>query len=139
MKYFFILILVLAVLFKAMPGSPPNTSKTYHDGNYGILVSAEQDTYLEVESKYLDECGCHSKNLYYTKIGGWFQPTKRILMLSAKNVSSSDRMQFRKENNNPLSPVKIYIASDPSEKYFYTFTPSSTFEQARFIKPVIIK
>jgi hypothetical protein len=140
MKIVFVVLLMLAALFKAMPDSPPDTSKTYVDGNYGISVSAEQNTYLEVESGYIDDCNsCYSMHLYYSKVGGWFQSTQRTLLLSIKNMSDSDRVQFKKINSKSLSPIEIYIASDPNKKRLYIFTPPLTFEQARFIKPTIIK
>ncbi|RYE90182.1 MAG: hypothetical protein EOO37_03545 [Cytophagaceae bacterium] len=144
MKRFFIILLALALLLKAMPDSPPDTSKTYAhvDGAYGILVSAEQNTYLEVEDGYLGDCkpnDCYAMRLYYTKVGGWFQSTERTLIMNVKNVSSSDKVLFRKVNGEPLSPIKIYIDSDPSKKRFYVFTPPSIFEQVHSIMPVIIK
>jgi len=141
MKIVFMLILALAMLLKAMPNSPPDTSKTsaHVNGTYGIVVSVEKNTYLEVESGYLDGSEHYSVHLYYTKVGGWFQRTERILILSAKNTSDSDKVQFKKVNSNPLAPISIYIDSDPSKKRFYVFTPPLKFKQAYSIKPIIIQ
>jgi hypothetical protein len=74
------IIAVLFVLGLFLALESPNTSVPAHS----ILVSAQERTYLEVVDEQVPEGFPdyhYEMRIYYTRLGGWFEPTRQVLVL----------------------------------------------------------
>jgi len=136
------LLWVVVGILKAAPDSSPSPS--YCLDPQVILVSEKQHTYLEGRTFYCNECVPHPTfvmELYYTRVGGWFEATQRVLILRQKGFNDSGAIQFSKKNNKLFTPVEMYIADSPLGNLgqSYEFVPPATFQQAQFLKPIIIE
>ena len=122
-----LLIIVFVVI---APATPPSD---------GILVSENQNTYLEQRVEWREDDishPCFVMKLYYSKLGGWFQFTEQVLLLTQTDFNTSDRVQFKKMAANDLAPIRIWIPNNVKGegKGYFVFTPPAIYQQARLIK-----
>lgn len=134
-------ILVVIGIMLAAPDSLPDSGDLSSIARYGMMVSDEQNTCLEVRLESCEECTPRLgqvMNLYYTQLGGWFQSTKRVLLYTQEEYEDSDKVQFAKVNNTPASPIKVWIPDNVrgNGSGSFIFNPPVTFERAESMKPI---
>jgi len=105
-RLFLLIGLAYGLYLWITPAAPPEHS---------ALVSADERTYLEFENEWhsggLDGDAYWTMNVYYTRLGGWFGRTKRVLVEqdpSGSEATNLDDIQLTR-SSEAATASSIYV------------------------------